>query len=56
MVTLLDDFTPPELGIYALLPSNRYLPHRVRTLIDFLAQRLTVNAERERKGGPETSR
>ncbi len=46
MVTLLEDFTPPELGIYALLPSNRYLPHRVRALIDFLAQRLTGAGER----------
>ena len=46
MVTLLDDFTPPELGIYALLPSNRYLPHRVRALIDFLAQRLSGAGER----------
>ncbi len=45
MVTLLDDFTPPELGIYALLPSNRYLPHRVRALIDFLARRLALNAD-----------
>lgn len=51
MVTLLDDFTPPELGIYVLLPSNRYLPHRVRTLIDFLARRLTGAAEK----GPEGS-
>ncbi|WP_295389994.1 LysR family transcriptional regulator [uncultured Thiodictyon sp.] len=40
VVTLLDEFSPPDLGIYALLPSNRYLPHRVRVLIDFLASRL----------------
>lgn len=46
MVTLLDDFTPPELGVYVLLPSNRYLPHRVRTLIDFLARRLASAAEK----------
>jgi len=38
MVTLLEDFTPPDLGIYALLPSNRYMPHRVRALIEFLAK------------------
>mgnify|MGYP002079213720 FL=1 len=50
MVTLLDDFTPPELGIYVLLPSNRYLPHRVRTLIDFLARRLTGVAEKGIEG------
>lgn len=50
MVTLLDDFTPPELGIYVLLPSNRYLPHRVRTLIDFLARRLRGAAEKGIEG------
>jgi DNA-binding transcriptional LysR family regulator len=38
--TLLDAFAPPALGIYALLPSNRYMPHRVRALIDFLSSRL----------------
>lgn len=40
LVTLLDDYAPPPLGIYAVLPSNRYLPHRVRVLIDFLSSRL----------------
>lgn len=40
VVTLLDDFPLPELGIYAMLPSNRQVPHRVRVLIDFLAARL----------------
>ncbi len=40
VVTLLDDFALPELGIYAMLPSNRQVPHRVRVLIDFLAARL----------------
>jgi DNA-binding transcriptional LysR family regulator len=37
---ILESFASPALGIYALLPSNRYLPHRVRVLIDFLAARL----------------
>lgn len=41
--TLLDDFAPPELGIYAVLPSNRYIPHRVRVLIDFLSGALSAN-------------
>lgn len=40
VVTLLDDFPMPELGIYAMLPSNRQVPHRVRVLIDFLAARI----------------
>jgi DNA-binding transcriptional LysR family regulator len=30
-------FRQPELGIYAMLPSNRHMPHRVRVLMDFLA-------------------
>jgi DNA-binding transcriptional LysR family regulator len=43
VVTLLQDFEAPLLGIYAVLPSNRYIPHRVNVLIehlsDFLAER-----------------
>jgi DNA-binding transcriptional LysR family regulator len=43
VVTLLQDFEAPPLGIYAVLPSNRYIPHRVNVLIehlsDFLAER-----------------
>ena len=34
---ILTDFPVPELGIYAMLPSNRHVPHRVRVLMDFLA-------------------
>ena len=34
---ILEPFAPPALGIYALLPSNRYMPYRVRVCIDFLA-------------------
>ena len=37
---VLQDFAPPELGIYALLPGGRHQPHRVRVLTDFLAERL----------------
>ena len=42
--TILDDFEAEPLGIYAVLPSNRYLPHRVRVLIDHLAQHLAKAA------------
>lgn len=38
--TLLADYPMPELGIYAMLPGNRHVPHRVRVLMDFLAERL----------------
>jgi DNA-binding transcriptional LysR family regulator len=37
---VLADFPIAEPGIYAVLPGNRHVPHRVRVLIDFLAERL----------------
>lgn len=37
---ILEDFEVPGLGIYAVLPSNRHLPHRVRVFIDYLAKNL----------------
>lgn len=37
---VLDEFPLPELGIHALLASNRQLPYRVRVLLDFLAAAL----------------
>jgi DNA-binding transcriptional LysR family regulator len=40
--TILADFPMPELGIYAMLPSNRHVPHRVRVLMDYLAERLAA--------------
>lgn len=40
---LLKEFEPPALGVYAVLPSNRYMPHRVRVLIDFLSSRLAAH-------------
>jgi DNA-binding transcriptional LysR family regulator len=40
---ILADFPIPELGIYAMLPGNRLVPHRVRVLVDFLASRLEAN-------------
>jgi DNA-binding transcriptional LysR family regulator len=49
--TILDDFEPAPLGIHAILPSNRYLPHRVRVLIDFLAAELAGTAPAARDRG-----
>lgn len=45
---ILEPFAPPALGIYVLLPSNRYTPYRVRVLIDFLATRLRLSLTGER--------
>ncbi|MDF8355927.1 LysR family transcriptional regulator [Ensifer adhaerens] len=36
LVTLFDDFLPRDRGIYAIYPHRRYLPAKVRTLVDFL--------------------
>ena len=38
VVKLLSEFDAEPLGIYAVLPSNRYIPHRVKVLMEFLAQ------------------
>ncbi|MBD8050273.1 LysR family transcriptional regulator [Limnohabitans radicicola] len=40
--SVLQDFEIAPLGIYAVLPSNRYIPHRVSALIEHLAQALQV--------------
>jgi DNA-binding transcriptional LysR family regulator len=40
---ILAGFPIPELGIHAVLPGNRHVPHRVRVLVEFLAERLGRN-------------
>ena len=40
LVPVLAAFDTPELGVYAVLPGNRHVPHRVRVLIEDLAERL----------------
>jgi DNA-binding transcriptional LysR family regulator len=37
---LLRDFATPEMGIYAIFPGSRHMPHRVRALVDYLATRI----------------
>lgn len=37
---ILRDYPPPSPGVYAVLPGNRYVPHRVRVLLEWLAQRI----------------
>lgn len=46
---ILKDFGDEQLGIYAVLPSNRYVPHRVSALIDYLS-RLFAPTARARTG------
>ncbi len=43
LVEILGDFPIPELGIYAMLPGNRHVPHRVRVLMDYLADGLAAS-------------
>jgi DNA-binding transcriptional LysR family regulator len=40
VVEILSEFASEPLGIYAVLPSNRYIPHRVSVLIEHLSQAL----------------
>lgn len=37
---ILGDFEPVPLGIYSVLPSTRYMPQRVRVLIEYLSEEL----------------
>ena len=36
LVSLFDDYLPKDRGIYAVYPHRRYLPAKVRALVDFL--------------------
>lgn len=36
LVTVLDEFAAPPVGIYAVVPQRRHLPLRVRLLVEFL--------------------
>jgi DNA-binding transcriptional LysR family regulator len=40
VVRILQGHQPPALGIYAVLPSNRFIPLRVAALMDFLSRQL----------------
>ncbi len=48
--TLLPDYATEESAAYALYPSRRHLPQRVRLLIDFLAERLGSEPPWEKDG------
>lgn len=44
LIPLLEDFRPTDRGIYAIYPHRRYLPAKVRTLVDFLSNWFRRNA------------
>ena len=37
---VLTKYLTQELGIYAVFPGNRYVPHRIRSLVDYLVERI----------------
>jgi DNA-binding transcriptional LysR family regulator len=43
VVEILKKFAIDPLGIYAVLPSNRYIPHRVSVLIEYLSNALKTS-------------
>jgi DNA-binding transcriptional LysR family regulator len=51
LVTVLDEFITDGAGIFAIYPHRRYLPAKVRTLVDFLAQWLKENCGQEKGNG-----
>lgn len=40
VVAILGDYALPELGIHAIYPGSRYIPHRARVFVDYLAARI----------------
>jgi len=46
LVPLLTEWRTDPYPLYALLPSNRFLPNRVRTLVDFIASRFLGSTHR----------
>ncbi len=49
VVPLLSRFTGIEMGIYAIFPGTRYVPQRVRALVDYLAARIGPHPYWDRK-------
>jgi DNA-binding transcriptional LysR family regulator len=46
LVRLLSEWRTESYPLHALLPSGRFLPHRVKALVDFLAAKFeTVTVE-----------
>ena len=38
LVSVLDDWAAPPVGIYAVFPERRHLPLKVRAFVDFLKE------------------
>ncbi|HKW54476.1 MAG TPA: LysR family transcriptional regulator [Stellaceae bacterium] len=51
LVRLLPDYTPPEVGLYAVYPPSRHLSAKVRSFVDFLVTRFGGEPEWDRAEG-----
>ncbi|APW36595.1 LysR family transcriptional regulator [Rhodoferax koreense] len=51
LVRLLPQWTGESYPLYAVLPSNRFVPGRVRAFVDFIAERLGNLADRDHSEG-----
>ncbi|WP_298052463.1 LysR family transcriptional regulator [uncultured Paenalcaligenes sp.] len=49
LTRILSDATQAPIGIYAVLPSNSYIPERVKLVVDFLAENVPISLQ-EQKG------
>jgi len=47
---VLEGFEPPPFTLYALYASRRLLPRKIRLLLDFLQENLSVGRECQRSG------
>ena len=44
LVRILESFEPPALPIYAVYPSRRFLPAKVRAFVEYFAERCSAQA------------
>jgi len=47
LVEVMPGYRSAELGIYAVYPTRKHMPPKVRLLVDHLAQRLVPSGERD---------
>jgi len=48
VVSVLEDFALPPLGMFAVYPPAKYLAHKSRTFIDFLVENFAGQPEWEK--------
>lgn len=48
LTRILSDDTQAPIGIYAVLPSNSYIPERVKLVVDFLAENVPISLQEQK--------